>query len=1070
MGLNVEVLERSFELLKPQAETLVSRFYDRLFEKYPAVKPMFARTTLPEQKKKLLASLVLVIQNLRRPETLGPVLKQMGARHVGYGTQPAHYGAVAETLLGVMAEMAGTAWTSEVKQAWTDALNTIAHIMLEGARDAATHPAPIQGGTKMAKGKTAVKAAPKKLDVKDLTARVEAISRVQAVIEFELDGTIITANDNFLNCLGYRLDEVQGKHHRMFVDPAYAAGGDYAAFWQKLNRGEYDAGAYKRIGKGGKEVWIQASYNPIKDAKGNAYKVVKYATDITVEKNRTAEFEGKIDAIGKAQAVIEFNLDGTVITANDNFLNTLGYTLDEIKGKHHRMFCEQTYTNSQDYQAFWAKLNRGEFDAGVYKRIGKGGKEVWIQASYNPIMDANGKPYKVVKFASDVTEEKKKALVKSAMDNSGTNVLMCDRNLIVTYINKAAQDKLKGLEHEIRKVLPSFNADTIVGTCIDGFHKMPSHQRNILENPKNLPHKADIQLGPLQLELNVGAIISDKGEYLGNSLEWSDVTAKRKADREMTTLKNSLDNSTSNVLMCDRNLLITYINKAALSKLKVLELEIRKVLPAFNADKIVGVCIDSFHKVPDLQRRILGDPKNLPHRAEIKLGPLTLSLTVSAIVSESGEYLGNTLEWADITAQKRAQTEVDRLITAAAAGQLAERINASEFEGFFKTLSEGINKMLDAVVTPLHEAQTILTCLAGNDLTKEMTGLYEGEFDQMKTSLNTAVRNLTTTMLAVRESVDAVSSGSEQITKGNEDLSQRTSEQASALEETSASMEEMTSTVKQNADNAKQANQLAITARDIADKGGSVTTKAVEAMGEINKSSKKIADIITVIDEIAFQTNLLALNAAVEAARAGEHGRGFAVVAAEVRNLAQRSATAAKEIKGLINESIQRVSDGSELVNQSGKTLDEIVSSVKRVTDIIAEITAASQEQASGIDQVNKAIMQMDETTQQNAALVEETTAASQSVKEQARELLRQVEVFKTNQGETREARPVAARHESSFAAKPSSKPMGQGTGQKPGFKKPAFGAPQAQAKTAVGMAAGNGKDRRKSEDDFEEF
>jgi methyl-accepting chemotaxis protein len=948
MGLNVELLERSFELLKPQAETLASRFYERLFEKYPAVKPMFARTTMPEQKKKLLASLILVMQNLRRPDTLGPALKQLGARHVAYGTQPAHYGAVAETLLGVMAEMAGAAWTADVKQAWTDALNTIAQIMLEGARDAATHPASIQGGTKMAKGKTAVKVASKKPDVKDLMARAEAINRVQAVIEFELDGTIITANDNFLN--------------------------------------------------------------------------------------------------------------------------TLGYTLDEIKGHHHRMFCDQTYTNSQEYQAFWAKLNRGDFDAGVYKRIGKGGKEVWIQASYNPIVDANGKPYKVVKFASDVTEEKKKALVKSAMDNSVTNVLMCDRNLIVTYINKAAQDKLKALENEIRKVLPAFNADNIVGTCIDSFHKVPSQQRGILENPRNLPHKADIQLGPLQLELNVGAIISDKGEYLGNSLEWSDVTAKRKADREMTTLKNSLDNSTSNVLMCDRNLLITYINKAALSKLKVLEMEIRKVLPAFNADKIVGVCIDSFHQAPDLQRRVLGDPKNLPHRAEIKLGPLTLALTVSAIVSESGEYLGNTLEWADITAQKRAQTEVDRLITAAAAGQLSERINASEFEGFFKSLSEGINKMLDAVVTPLHEAQMILTALAANDLTKEMTGLYEGEFDQMKTSLNTAVRNLTTTMVAVRESVDAVSSGSEQITKGNEDLSQRTSEQASALEETSASMEEMTSTVKQNADNAKQANQLAITARDIADKGGSVTTKAVEAMGEINKSSKKIADIITVIDEIAFQTNLLALNAAVEAARAGEHGRGFAVVAAEVRNLAQRSATAAKEIKGLINESIQRVSDGSELVNQSGKTLDEIVSSVKRVTDIIAEITAASQEQASGIDQVNKAIMQMDETTQQNAALVEETTAASQSVKEQARELMRQVEVFKTNQGETREARPVAARHESSFAAKPSSKPMAQGTGQKPGFKKPAFAAPQAQAKTAVGMAAGNGKDRRKQEDDFEEF
>jgi methyl-accepting chemotaxis protein len=274
----------------------------------------------------------------------------------------------------------------------------------------------------------------------------------------------------------------------------------------------------------------------------------------------------------------------------------------------------------------------------------------------------------------------------------------------------------------------------------------------------------------------------------------------------------------------------------------------------------------------------------------------------------------------------------------------------------------------------------------------------------MKSSLNGAVHKLTEMITVVREAVEVVTIGSEEISKGSEDLSQRTSEQASSLEETSASMEQMTSTVKQSADNAKQANQLAIAAREVAEKGGAVTVRAVEAMGEINKSSKKIADIITVIDEIAFQTNLLALNAAVEAARAGEHGRGFAVVASEVRNLAQRSATAAKEIKGLINESIQRVMDGSELVNQSGKTLEEIVNSVKRVTDIIAEISAASQEQASGIDQVNKAIMQMDETTQQNAALVEQTTSASQTMRQQASSLLAHVSLFRTQVTEEHKA------------------------------------------------------------------
>ncbi|NWF72656.1 MAG: HAMP domain-containing protein [Nitrospirae bacterium] len=292
------------------------------------------------------------------------------------------------------------------------------------------------------------------------------------------------------------------------------------------------------------------------------------------------------------------------------------------------------------------------------------------------------------------------------------------------------------------------------------------------------------------------------------------------------------------------------------------------------------------------------------------------------------------------------------------------------------------------------EAQRVLANLAQGNLTDQMKNACEGNLEQIKTSLNSTVSKLRMTLTAVRESAESVATGADEIIKGNEDLSQRTSQQAASLEETSSAMEEITSTVKQSADNAKQANQLAMAARDVANKGGAVTTKAVEAMAEINKSSKKIADIITVIDEIAFQTNLLALNAAVEAARAGEHGRGFAVVATEVRNLAQRSAQAAKEIKGLIHESIARVTEGSDLVNRSGKTLEEIVASVKHVSDIIAEISAASQEQASGIDQVNKAVIQMDQTTQQNAALVEETTSASQCLTGQAKELMSMVAAF----------------------------------------------------------------------------
>ncbi|MGE5505718.1 MAG: methyl-accepting chemotaxis protein, partial [Actinomycetota bacterium] len=246
----------------------------------------------------------------------------------------------------------------------------------------------------------------------DYAGQVAAINKSQAVIEFNLDGTVITANENFLNALGYRIEEIRGQHHRMFIEPAYAESIEYRQFWEALNRGQYQAAEYKRLGKGGKEVWIQASYNPIMDAKGKPFKVVKYATDVTEQKLRNADFQGQLDAINKSQAVISFNMDGSIIHANPNFLGALGYTLDEVKGKHHSMFVEQQYRDSADYKEFWAKLNRGEYVAAEFKRIGKGGREVWIQASYNPILDLNGKPFKVVKYATDVTD-----MVKNRLEN-----------------------------------------------------------------------------------------------------------------------------------------------------------------------------------------------------------------------------------------------------------------------------------------------------------------------------------------------------------------------------------------------------------------------------------------------------------------------------------------------------------------------------------------------------------------------------------------------------------------------------------------------------------------------------
>jgi methyl-accepting chemotaxis protein len=332
---------------------------------------------------------------------------------------------------------------------------------------------------------------------------------------------------------------------------------------------------------------------------------------------------------------------------------------------------------------------------------------------------------------------------------------------------------------------------------------------------------------------------------------------------------------------------------------------------------------------------------------------------------------------------------------AAIRGNFSTRMDMNGKQGYTKTLSELLNQLSDVSDTGLRDVVRVAEALAAADLTQTISKEYPGLFGQTINAVNTTVDNLMRLVGEVRVSVDAIGTASKEIASGNSDLSQRTEEQASSLEETAASMEELTSTVKLNANNAKQANQLAHDASTVAQKGGAVVAQVVGTMTSINESSRKIVDIISVIDGIAFQTNILALNAAVEAARAGEQGRGFAVVAAEVRNLAQRSAAAAKEIKALIGDSVDKVDVGTKLVDDAGKAMQEIVSAVKRVTDIMAEISAASNEQSDGIEQVNRAITQMDEVTQQNAALVEEAAAAAESMEEEAQNLTRSVSVFK---------------------------------------------------------------------------
>lgn len=543
----------------------------------------------------------------------------------------------------------------------------------------------------------------------ELAALRQALNTSMAVIEFNLDGTVIQANQNFLNVMGYKAEEIVGKHHRIFVAPGEAKTPEYEAFWEKLRAGEFHSDKFRRVNRAGADVWIQATYNPLINARGELEKIIKFASDVTEQTERSAHFESQVAAIHKSRASIELTMDGTIVDVNDLYLEITGYEREELLSNNHRALLLEEDQQGEAYSAFWQGLKQGQFQSDCYGRRHKNGSQLWMQTIYNPVRNALGEVYRVAAFATDVTASVNKEKVRHAV---------------------------------------------------------------------------------------------------------------------------------------------------------------------------------------------------------------------------------------------------------------------------------------------ISEAQDVLAKVAVGDLKELVNEVDEPEVSAIPESINGTITKLREIVTRIKQGADHVATGATEISEGNLNLSRRTEQQASALEQTASSMEQMTSTVKQNADNAQEANQLALRAREHAEKGGTVVSDAVSAMSAINQSSKRIADIISVIDEIAFQTNLLALNAAVEAARAGEQGRGFAVVAAEVRNLAGRSATAAKEIKSLIEDSVGKVSQGSELVDQSGQTLEEIVVAVKKVTDIVGEIAAASKEQASGIEQVNKAVLEMDDSTQQNAALVEQAAAASSAVGDEAKRLREMVGFF----------------------------------------------------------------------------
>ena len=554
------------------------------------------------------------------------------------------------------------------------------------------------------------------------------------------------------------------------------------------------------------------------------------------------------------------------------------------------------------------------------------------------------------------------------------------------------------------------------------------------------------QIASGNLEVDLGNTANTTGVMAGMAHMRDQLKASIETEREraaeMSRVNNALNVVTSNVMIADANNVIVYLNESAENMFSAAQTDIRKDLPSFTVDKLLGTNIDDFHKNPTHQRNLLGGLRGL-HEFGLKVGGRTFRARANPVLDAEGKRQGTVVEWEDRTVEVAVELEVESIVNAAKVGDLSQRIDLEDKNDFFLRLSQGVNELVEVSEGVMRDTARVFAGLARGDLKQQIDGEYEGIFGELKRDANATVHKLRQVIdndmgrvlrglsqgdltenvtsdnegvfgqLAedVNETVEKlkdivgqissasykVASASSEISQGNNNLSARTEQQASSLEETAASMEEMTSTVKQNADNAQQANQLAAQAREQAEQGGQVVQQAVTAMAAISDSSKKIADIIGVIDEIAFQTNLLALNASVEAARAGEQGRGFAVVASEVRNLAGRSASAAKEIKDLIQDSVGKVDDGTRLVDESGTTLTQIVSAVQQLTDIVAEIASASQEQSSGIAQVNTAVMKMDEMTQQNAALVEEASSASASMSDEASRLQGLVTFFRTS-------------------------------------------------------------------------
>ena len=588
--------------------------------------------------------------------------------------------------------------------------------------------------------------------------------------------------------------------------------------------------------------------------------------------------------------------------------------------------------------------------------------------------------------------------MRIALEGVDSNVMIADAGNNVIFMNRAVESMLSTAESDIRKDLPNFQTSKVLGSNIDIFHKSPAHQRDMLAKLRDT-YRTQIKVGVRIFSLIATPVINSTGERLGTIVEWQDKTAEistREAELKLmgenTRIKNALDKCTTNVMIADIDLNIIYMNETVTTMMQRNEAELRKVLPQFDARKLVGQNIDVFHKNPAHQRGLLSALK-ATYKTQIQVGNLHFSLMANPIVDAQGTRLGSVVEWADRTAEVGVEKEVAAVVEAAAQGNFSQRLGLEGKTGFFANLSTGMNQLMDTSEQGLTDVAEVLAAFAEGDLTKRINHDYAGLFGKVKESANSTAENLTRVMGEVRAAADALTGAANQVSATAQSLSQAASEQAASVEETTASIDVMSASISQNSDNAKVTDGMATKASKEATEGGSAVSQTVTAM-------KQIAAKIGIVDDIAYQTNLLALNAAIEAARAGEHGKGFAVVAAEVRKLAERSQEAAKEIGDLAGNSVSTA-------ERAGKLLDEIVPSIQKTSELVQEIAAASAEQSESVVQIGGAMGQLSKATQQNASASEELAATSEELSGQAEQLQQSIAFF--NIGD--DAPKVRSRH-----------------------------------------------------------